>query len=167
MGYEFEVVLKEVDESYPVSLNPEEVALYIAEKKADAYEHSIHGEIVITADTLVCVDGKILGKPTDKAEAIAMIRTLSGRSHQVITGVAILHAHELISFADTTLVYFAELSDEEIEFYIDTYQPYDKAGAYGIQEWIGVNKIERIEGSYTNVMGLPTEKLYRYLQLIH
>lgn len=161
MGFDFSVVLKEVDESYPEDLTPEEIAVYISEKKAKAFDAEITDELVITADTIVAIDDKILGKPVDEKEAFEMIRLLSGRVHKVITGVSLLHQHSMSSFYDTTLVHFSELSDEEINYYIKTCQPFDKAGAYGIQEWIGLTAITKIEGSYSNVVGLPTEKLYR------
>nr|WP_256471434.1 Maf family nucleotide pyrophosphatase [Solitalea agri] len=167
MGFDFKVVLKDVDESYPSNLKPEDVAVFIAEKKARAFDDSITNEVVITSDTIVCVDGQILGKPGNREEAIQMVNMLSGTTHDVITGVSILRNHHIISFYDVTRVSFEKLTDEEAAFYIDTYQPYDKAGAYGIQEWIGMNKISRIEGSYTNVMGLPTEKLYKHLMALN
>lgn len=165
MGLKFEVVTKDVDESYPENLTPTEVAEYIATKKAKAFDNEIKNEILITADTIVAVDNEILGKPVDADDAYRMIKLLSGRAHDVHTGVALLHQHHVISFVDTTKVYFRELSDEEIHFYIDTYKPYDKAGAYGIQEWIGLTAVTRLEGSYTNVMGLPTERVYQ--QILH
>ncbi|UKJ09335.1 Maf family protein [Solitalea lacus] len=163
MGFDFKVVLKDVDESFPVTLTPEEVAIFISEKKARAFDDSITDEVVITSDTIVCINDQILGKPVDREEALNMIAMLSGATHKVITGVSILRNHNIISFHDTTTVSLEALTDEEAAYYIDTFKPYDKAGAYGIQEWIGMNKISRIEGSYTNVMGLPTEKLYKHL----
>lgn len=163
MGLNFRVMTKDVDESYPENLSPTEVAEYIATKKAKAFDSQINDEILITADTIVAVDNEILGKPDDATDAFRMLKLLSGRAHDVHTGVALLHQHHVVSFVDTTKVYFRELSDDEINFYIDNYQPYDKAGAYGIQEWIGITAVSRLEGSYTNVMGLPTEKLYLYL----
>jgi septum formation protein len=164
MDIDFRIVLKEVDESYPVGLKSEEVAVYIAEKKAKAFDESVGDEIVLTADTIVCVNNQILGKPENAAHAIEMLQTLSGRMHHVITGVCLLHKHVYHSFYDVSEVYFGELTDEEIEDYVHKYQPFDKAGSYGIQERIGLIGIERINGSYTNVVGLPTEKLYRELQ---
>jgi len=163
MGIDFRIVLKEVDESYPADLTPEEVAVYIAEKKAKAFDESVTDEIVLTADTIVCVNNQILGKPDDAAHAIEMLQTLSGRMHHVITGVCLLYKHRYHSFYDVSEVYFGELTDGEIEDYVNKYQPFDKAGSYGIQERIGLIGIERINGSYTNVVGLPTEKLYREL----
>lgn len=164
-GIEFDVVLKEVDESFPEGLQPAEVAIYIAEKKAKAFDETLEeNDIVLTADTIVCVDNKILGKPEDEDHAFEMLSLLSGRKHEVITGVAFLQNHKIYSFAETTEVYFLSLSKKEIEYYIKTYQPFDKAGAYGIQEWIGLAGIERIDGSYTNVVGLPTHRVYQELQ---
>lgn len=163
MDIEFRVVLKEVDESYPDGLLPEEIAVYIAEKKAKAFDETVTDEIVLTADTIVCVNNQILGKPEDAAHAIEMLQMLSGRMHYVITGVCLLYKHQYHSFYDVSEVFFGELSDEEIISYVNKYQPFDKAGSYGIQERIGLVGIERINGSYTNVVGLPTEKLYREL----
>lgn len=164
MDVEFRIVLKDVDESYPDHLSPEEVAVYIATKKAEAFDENITDEIVLTADTIVCIDDLILGKPENAAHAIEMLQRLSGRMHKVITGVCLLHKHQYHSFYDVSEVYFGKLSDEEITDYVNKYQPFDKAGSYGIQERIGLMGIERINGSYTNVVGLPTEKLYRALE---
>lgn len=165
MDIDFRVVLKEVDESFPSDLQPGEVALYIARKKAEAFDESVEdNEIVITADTIVTIDGIILGKPEDEEDAVRKLKLLSGKKHEVITGVAFLHKHEIRSFSDSTTVYFKELSEEEMRFYIQTYKPFDKAGAYGIQEWIGHSAIEKIEGSYNNVVGLPTFRVYQELQ---
>lgn len=163
MDLEFRIVLKEVDESYPDYLKPEEVAVYIAEKKAKAFDETLTDEIVLTADTIVCIDNQILGKPENLAHATEMLQLLSGRMHQVITGVCLLYKHQYHTFYDVSEVFFGELTDEEIENYVNKYQPMDKAGSYGIQERIGLIGIERINGSYTNVVGLPTEKLYREL----
>ncbi len=166
MGIDFRVVTKDVDESFPAELPPEKVAQYIAEKKAHAFDGELNDELLITADTIVSIDGEILGKPADEAEAKVMLQKLSGRTHQVYTGVAISHKHQIISFVDKTDVTFRTMANEEIEFYIREYKPYDKAGAYGIQEWIGLVVITSLNGSYTNVMGLPTEKLYEQLNII-
>ena len=163
MDLEFRIVLKEVDESYPDNLTPEEVAVYIATKKAKAFDETVGDEIVLTADTIVCIDDQILGKPDDVAHAIEMLQLLSGRMHRVITGVCLLYKHQYHSFYDVSEVYFSELADDEIRNYVEKYQPFDKAGSYGIQERIGLIGIERINGSYTNVVGLPTERLYREL----
>lgn len=163
MDFDFRIVLKDVDESYPDNLAPEEVAVYIATKKAKAFDETVGDEIVLTADTIVCIDDQVLGKPNDAAHAIQMLQLLSGRMHRVITGVCLLRDHQYRSFYDVSEVYFAKLSNEEICSYVEKYQPFDKAGSYGIQERIGLIGIERINGSYTNVVGLPTEKLYKEL----
>jgi septum formation protein len=163
MDVDFSVVLKEVDESYPEHLLPEEVAVYIAKKKAEAYDDHITDEAVLTADTIVCIDGLILGKPENSAHAIEMLQRLSGRVHKVITGVCILYKQEYNLFHDVSQVFFRKLTNEEIINYVEKYQPMDKAGSYGIQEWVGITAIQRIEGSYTNVVGLPTEKVYQQL----
>lgn len=164
MDIDFRIVLKDVDESYPDHLSPEEIAVYIAEKKARAFDESVGDEAVLTADTIVSVDGKILGKPETIDHAAEMLGMLSGKVHRVITGVCLLYKHRYNLFHDVSEVFFRKLSDEEIRFYVEKYKPLDKAGAYGIQEWIGLAGIERINGSYTNVVGLPTEKLYQQLK---
>lgn len=165
MDINFRVVLKEVDESYPQELKPSEVAVYIAEKKARAFNESLTGnnEVVLTADTIVCVDDQILGKPEDEMHAFEMLSLLSGRKHEVFTGVALFSSADFQSFYDVSEVYFKTLSSDEIWYYINTCKPFDKAGAYGIQEWIGLTGIEKITGSYTNIMGLPTQLLYQKL----
>lgn len=163
MEVDFRVVLKEVDESYPDGLTPEEVAVYIAEKKAKAFDEDITDEVVLTADTIVCIDDKILGKPENEDHAVEMLRLLSGRVHRVVTGVCLLHKHQYNKFFDVSEVFFRKLTDAEIVSYVHKYRPLDKAGSYGIQEWIGVTAIEKINGSYTNVVGLPTEKVYQQL----
>jgi septum formation protein len=164
MDLEFRIVLKEVNESYPDHLKPEEIAVYIAQKKAEAFDEEVGNEIVLTADTIVSVDGHILGKPETPEHAAEMLKMLSGKVHQVITGVCLLYKHKYHSFFDVSDVHFRYLDEEEISNYVAKYQPMDKAGSYGIQEWIGLTGIERINGSYTNVVGLPTEKLYRELK---
>jgi len=164
MGLNFKVVLKDVDESYPETLSPAEIAVYISEQKARAFEAV--GEIVITADTIVAIGGEILGKPRDKAHAQEMLRKLSGEKHEVFTGVTVIQDGYLSSFYDRTVVHCRTVSETEIDFYIENYQPFDKAGSYGVQDWWGNTVVERIEGSYTNVMGLPTEKLYKVLSAI-
>jgi septum formation protein len=163
MDVDFRIVLKDVDESYPDDLTPEEIALYVAEKKAKAFDESVNDEIVLTADTIVSIDGYILGKPESKIHAAEMLHMLSGKVHKVVTGVCILYRHQFNLFHDKSEVFFRKLTTDEINFYVDKYEPLDKAGAYGIQEWIGLVGIERINGSYTNVVGLPTEKLYQQL----
>jgi len=166
MDLDFRIVLKEVDESYPEHLQPEEIAVYIAKKKAEAFDEEVGEEVVLTADTIVSVAGKILGKPETTEHSIEMLQLLSGRVHQVITGVCLLYKHQYRSFYDVSDVYFRDMTDEEITNYVNKYQPMDKAGSYGIQEWVGLTGIERINGSYTNVVGLPTEKLYRELKAL-
>lgn len=162
LGYSFEVrVLDDIDESYPGTLRGSDVAAYISRVKAEAYRNSmVDDELIITADTIVCLDDKVLGKPADELEAMAMLRGLSGRTHQVYTGVTIVTVEERTTFVTRSDVTFAALTDEEILHYVTQYRPMDKAGAYGIQEWIGYIGVERIEGSYFNVMGLPVQRLY-------
>ena len=168
LGMPFEVrVLKDIDESYPEDLPVSEVALYIAGKKADAYRATLaEDELVITADTVVIVDDEILGKPVDEKDAERMLRLISGRTHQVTTGVCMLTHETERSFAVTTDVTFKQLSDDEIHYYITKYKPFDKAGAYGIQEWIGYIGVTGLHGSYYNVMGLPIQRIYETLQQI-
>lgn len=163
MDMEFEVVLKDVDESYPEGLTPPEVAVYIARKKAEAFDQTVRDEVVLTADTIVCVDGLILGKPETPAHAVEMLQMLSGKVHQVITGVCLLYKHQYNVFFDVSEVFFRKLTLDEISGYVTQYNPLDKAGSYGIQERIGLIGIEKLSGSYTNVVGLPTEKLYAQL----
>ncbi len=164
LGLDFRVVLKEIDEQFPDHLKREQVAVYLAQKKASAYrDETESGNIIITADTIVCVDDKILNKPEGFNEAYAMLQLLSGRSHQVITAVCISGKGISDCFHVTTTVVFKTLSPAEIKFYIDSHQPYDKAGGYGIQEWIGLIGLERLEGSYYNVVGLPVKELYDHL----
>lgn len=164
MGIDFKVVLRDVDETYPEGLIPTEIAVHIAEKKAKAFDEVIHDEIVITADTIVCLDGKILGKPENEEHAFEILSDLSGKRHEVITAVCLLKNHQLTSFYEISEVFFKTLSDEQIRHYISTYSPMDKAGAYGIQEWIGLVAVEKINGSYSNIVGLPTQRLYSELQ---
>lgn len=163
-GFSFQVQSRDTDESFPAAMAPEKVARYLAEKKAAAFSGTVEQELVLTADTTVLVGDQILNKPANREEARAMLQMLSGRSHQVISGACLLHQGESISFDDRTEVHFREIREEEINYYIDTYQPYDKAGAYGIQEWIGLVAIERIEGSFYTVMGLPIHQVYQQLQ---
>jgi septum formation protein len=163
MDIDFRIVLKDVDESYPAGLLPTEIAVYIAENKAKAFDETIEDEIVITADTIVSIEGEILGKPDNEEHAFEILNQISGRKHEVITGVSLLKDHHLNSFYEISEVYFRQLLPEEISYYIKNSKPFDKAGAYGIQEWIGLIGIEKIVGSYTNVVGLPTERLYREL----
>ena len=165
LGLDFSVkVLEGIDESWPENLEGEGIPLYISREKAVPYKPLIApDELVITADTIVYVDGQVLGKPQDESDAKRMLRLLSGREHEVITGVTFLTTRKERSFAVTTRVRFCRLSEEEIDYYVKTFAPMDKAGAYGIQEWIGYVGVESIEGSYFNVVGLPVQKLYREL----
>lgn len=166
LGVEYEVrTLPDVDESYPVDLKGADIPLYIAKKKANAYQTLLHpGELMITADTIVWLDGRVLGKPADRKEALQMLRDMSSRTHEVFTGVALTTTDGQRSFAAQTEVRFAALTEEEIVYYVDLFQPMDKAGAYGIQEWIGFIGVEHISGSYFNIMGLPVQRLYQELK---
>jgi len=165
MGFDFEVRTKNVEENYPSKLSNEEVAIYLCEKKANAFsiDEIADNEIIITADTIVCLVDQILNKPGDRDHAIEMLQTLSGKKHEVITGVCLRSQSKIKSFFVSTSVYFKDLSEKDIEYYVDHFKPFDKAGAYGIQEWIGYIGIEKIEGSYFNVVGLPTARLYEEL----
>ena len=165
-GIEFSLAPRfECEESYPESLPAAEVAEYLSRLKSEAYPEVLgEGEILLTADTVVVAKECVLGKPADRSEAIEMIEMLSGSEHEVITGVALRSAERMESFSALSKVRFRELSREEIEYYVDTYSPMDKAGAYGIQEWIGYVGIESIEGSFYNVMGLPVQRLYCELE---
>lgn len=163
MGIDFEVKVADTDERYPEELEVEKVPVFIADQKAIAIRsvHQIEQETLLCADTIVVVNGKILGKPTDKNEAIQMLELLSGKMHEVLTGVVIYHEAKRYEICERTRVQFKKLTLDEMNYYVDNYRPYDKAGSYGIQEWIGLIAIERIEGSYTNVIGLPTEKVWK------
>lgn len=163
MDLQFEVLLKEVDESFPEELPPFEVAKYISEKKARAFLADGLNAIVITADTIVSFNSEILGKPDDADHAFEMLSKLSGNKHEVYTGVSLAFEGQINTFYDVTEVIFRKLSPEQISYYIKHYKPFDKAGSYGVQDWIGMVAVEKIIGSYTNVMGLPTEKLYTEL----
>ena len=165
LGVPFEVrVLQDIDEHYPENLPVNEVARYIAKEKADAYRRIVAAdELIITADTVVIVGDEILGKPMDEADAVRMLRLLSGRTHQVTTGVCLLTAEKERCFDVTTDVTFKTLTDEEIHYYVNRYRPFDKAGAYGIQEWIGYIGVTGLNGSYYNVMGFPVQRIYQEL----
>lgn len=157
----------ECDETFDTSMPCNQVAEYLSTLKSNAYPRSLEtNDILLTADTVVIADNRILGKPADRAEAVAMLTMLSGKSHSVITGVTIRTAERTHSFSVESIVNFREITAEEIDYYIDTYKPFDKAGAYGIQEWIGYVAIESIEGSFFNVMGLPVQRLYVELSKI-
>lgn len=166
LGIDFEVkVLPDIEENYPESLPVKDIAEYIASEKALAYEKQMtDSDLIITADTVVIVGDKVLGKPVDAADAAQMLRLLSGKKHQVITGVCLTTKAEQRRFSVVTDVTFKQLTNEEISYYIETYRPFDKAGAYGIQEWIGYVGVTGIDGSYYNVMGLPIQRIYTEMQ---
>lgn len=166
LGIEYEVnTLADVDESFPEGLDGVEIPAYIARAKADAYRQVMQeDELVITADTIVWLDGEVMGKPADEEDARRMLKALSGKTHQVITGVCLTTVGYQKTFATVTDVTFAALTDEEIAHYVEHYRPMDKAGSYGIQEWIGFVGVERIEGSYFNVVGMPIQRLYTELK---
>jgi septum formation protein len=157
-------VLEGIAETYPPELPADEVSEFLARRKAEAYRPTLaQDELLITADTVVSLSGRILGKPASHGEAVEMLRELSGHMHEVRTGVCLTSCGHQVSFTAVTAVCFAKLTEEEISHYVDSYQPFDKAGGYGIQEWIGIIGIESVTGSYYNVMGLPTHRLYREL----
>ncbi|MEI8278950.1 MAG: Maf family protein [Bacteroidota bacterium] len=162
-GYDFTIIVADVDETNPPGMPGEEVPEHLAKKKATAIQHMATDTIVIAADTVVLLDHHILGKPTDAAHAKAMLQQLSGRVHYVVTGVCIQDATKQVSFSVTTEVYFRPLTTEQINYYVDKYQPFDKAGSYAIQEWIGMVGIEKINGDYYNVMGLPISEVVKVL----
>jgi septum formation protein len=150
------------DETYPPEMSPDDVAGFLAEKKSETYPLKLNDrDILITADTIVKRQDELLGKPENMREAIAMLQKLSGRRHEVITGVCLKTVRQTTVFSVSSQVYFAELTSDDIEYYVEKYRPFDKAGAYGIQEWIGYTGVERIEGSYTNIMGLPVARLWK------
>lgn len=165
LGIKFTAISAEVDETIPEGLTPDQAAAFLAEKKAAHFEEMLHDSknIIITADTLVLINGQVLGKPEGPDGARLMLRTLSGNMHQVVTGVCIRSRDKSRTFTAWTDVYFKALTSDEIDHYLSLFKPYDKAGAYGIQEWIGYIGITRIEGSYFNVMGLPAQRLYEEL----
>ncbi len=165
IGLEFTIDPPHIDESFPVDMPIKNVPSYLAEKKAKALLSKITDEIIIASDTVVILGTQILNKPADRQEAIQMLTNLSGKTHIVITAVCLLSKEQSDCFEDQTEVTFKKLSKEEIEFYVDNYKPYDKAGAYGAQDWIGMVAIERIVGSYFTVMGLPIHKVYERLKL--
>jgi len=164
-GYEFTTKKYDVDEVYPISITaPAEIAIYLAElKSSTAQLEMTDNELVLTSDTIVVLDGEILGKPKDRADAIDTLSRLSGRSHQVVTAVSLAQKSDVISNYDTSIVHFYPLTQKEIEFYIDTCNPMDKAGSYGIQDWLGLCKVEKIEGSHSNIMGLPMQLTFQML----
>lgn len=166
LGIDFQVHTQSgIDEDYPPNLSHKDIALYLAAHKANAYtEFHVPGFILITADTIVCQGDKVLNKPRNYQDAFAMLSALAQNTHQVITGMAVTIAGKMHQLASSTTVHFNSLEKAEIDYYIKTYQPYDKAGAYGIQEWMGYVGVDKIEGSYFNVMGLPVQELYQLLK---
>jgi septum formation protein len=166
----FDIIVSAAEEDFPSDMDVQEVPVYIAQKKAIAVQQKIkdefpthQGKWIIAADTIVVLENEIIGKPLDRADAIAILQKLSGKTHRVITGVYLVNDAESRNFSETTLVHFHPLTLSQIEYYVDQYQPYDKAGAYGIQDWIGVVGIQGIEGDFYNVMGLPVSKLLGFL----
>lgn len=168
LGVKYEVrTLPDIDESYPGTLRGAEIPLHIAKEKADAYRMMLKpGELMITADTIVWLDGRVLGKPKDEQDAMDMLRDMSGRTHEVFTGVCLTTTEWQRSFYAQTEVRFSALDEDEIRYYVEQYHPMDKAGAYGVQEWIGYIAVEHISGSYYNIMGLPVQRLYKELSLL-
>lgn len=165
LGYKFTQTSKDLDESFPSDLPINEVAEYLANKKAKGFKEDLkENDLLITSDTTVCLENEILNKAANPEEAKAMLQKISSKAHEVITGVCLSSVNKSISFSGITKVYFKELSNDEIEFYIEKFKPFDKAGAYGIQEWIGFIGVEKIEGSYFNVMGLPVKLLYEAIE---
>jgi septum formation protein len=162
---EFEIIIADVDETNPPGMPGEQVPEFLARKKAAAIEHMVHDAVIIAADTVVLLDHEILGKPKDEAHAIEILQKLSGRMHQVVTGVCMQRGDKQVSFSTVTEVYFRPLTKAQIEHYVSRYKPFDKAGAYAIQEWIGMVGIEKINGDYYNVMGLPIGEVVKYLNL--
>jgi septum formation protein len=165
LGLKFKVQSMDIPEEFPSGLGMTEVAIYLAELKAAVFLPQLkNNQLVITADTIVWLDGQVMNKPTDYADGFRMLKELSGKKHQVLTGVCLLSTEKKVSFYASTDVWFKQLSDEEIHYYLENFRPYDKAGAYGIQEWIGYVGIHRIEGCFFNVMGLPVQSLYEHLK---
>lgn len=165
LGIKFVVKTYEVDENFPTGLSKEEIPVYLAKIKAHPFRNELNNnDLLITADTIVWLDGEVLGKPTEAAEARLMLKQLSGKQHQVISGVCLTSVEKQVSFYAISNVSFMSLTSNEIEYYISTYHPFDKAGSYGIQDWIGIIGIANIEGSFYNVMGLPIQRLYQEIQ---
>ena len=165
LGLKFDVIIRDYDETFPGNLGGEEIARHVAHGKAVSFKSGIsENEIVITADTIVWCNNKVLGKPLNFEDAISILKEISGNTHEVITGVCLLSSFKEKTFSVSTKVTFDTLSYEDMKFYVDKYKPYDKAGAYGIQEWIGIVACSKIEGSYFNVVGLPVQRLYIELQ---
>jgi len=166
LGFDFEVVKIDCEEILPGNIKIGEAAAYLSELKANAFRNLLEGEVLLTADTVVANDNKILGKPKDENEAKEMLQSLSGKTHQVYTGITIKTLDKTITETDVADVEFDEVSDEEIDFYIKNYKPFDKAGSYGVQEWLGMSKIKKINGSFYTIMGLPTHLVYKILKEI-
>jgi septum formation protein len=165
LGLKFDVIIREYEEIYPEGLSGEEIARYVAYEKAASFKNELSiNEIVIAADTIVWCNNNVLGKPLDSADATRILKEISGNTHEVITGVSLRSKTKELTFSESTKVTFEPLTSEEISYYIDKYKPYDKAGAYGIQEWIGIIACSHIDGSYFNVVGLPVQRLYKELQ---
>lgn len=161
LGISFRVETADTPENFPEEMERDEIPVYLAEIKAKVFEENLReNQIIITADTIVWLDGKVLNKPENYTEGFSMLKSLSGKKHQVLTGVCLLSMSKKLSFVVSTDVWFKNLTDSEINYYLENYKPFDKAGGYGIQEWIGYIGINRIEGSYFNVMGLPVSELY-------
>lgn len=167
LGFGFNVVKIDCDEILPQEIEPKNAASYLSELKANTYQNLQADEVLITADTVVVFKENILGKPKDRNEAFETIRKLSGSQHQVFTGITVKNIYKSITETDVATVYFDEISDDEINYYIDAFKPFDKAGSYGIQEWIGMAKIKKIEGSFYTIMGLPTHLLYKMIRDIN
>ena len=167
LGFDFRVVTKDVDESFPSQLQAQEIPLYLCEHKANSFKEELKSDktLVITADTIVWIENQVLNKPENFDDGVRMLQLLSGKMHEVFTGVCLKSKHKTKTFFAATKVYFKPLSVDEIHYYITNYKPYDKAGAYGAQEWMGYVGVEKIEGSYFNVMGLPVKELYDELML--
>lgn len=166
LGFEFEVVKIDCEEIVPEHIKVGESAAYLSELKASAFRELEKGEVLLTADTVVAIDNQFLGKPKDAEEAKQMLKMLSGRTHQVYTGITIKTSEKIITETDVAEVEFGEITDDETDFYIQNYRPFDKAGSYGIQEWLGMAKIKRMNGSFYTIMGLPTHLVYKILKEI-
>lgn len=166
LGFDFEVVKIDCEEILPENIEIGEAAAYLSELKANAFRNLVNDEVLLTSDTVVAIDNQILGKPKDEADAKKMLQQLSGTTHQVYTGITIKTLSKTITETDVADVELDEISDEEIDFYIKNYKPFDKAGSYGIQEWLGMAKIKKLSGSYYTIMGLPTHLVYKILKEI-
>lgn len=166
LGFDFEVVKIDCEEILPENIGIEEAAAYLSELKANAFRNLVDDEVLLTSDTVVAIDNQILGKPKDKADAKKMLQQLSGKTHQVYTGITIKTLDKTITETDVADVEFDDISDEEIEYYVQNYKPFDKAGSYGIQEWLGMAKIKKLSGSFYTIMGLPTHLVYKILKEI-